>query len=323
MRFLRQLGLRRSEWICIAFFCYVACLAPFFPERPRLRFQPVLIALAILLSLSLLAWVERGRFALAISYARDWLPTAFTLTAFQEMELFLPKRFPHHYEAIWIRQDFTLLHTWHLQAAVESLGAVIPFYLEFCYLLVYGFPFYCVGILYSRGLRRFVDMFFVLYLTGTLGAYALFPFFPSQPPRLLYPNVGMPHFTSWVRHFNLFLLSKATIHTGVFPSAHVSSAFSAALAMFLIQPKKKIFGWALTLYAASVSLATIYGRYHYTADVLSGMSVSAVTGLLCIMCLHAKFGAAQVDAVKEELESSVWLASKSDFGTEQNDSSSA
>ncbi|MBV9036441.1 MAG: phosphatase PAP2 family protein, partial [Acidobacteriaceae bacterium] len=286
IRRLRQLGLRRSEWVCVAFFFYIAGLAPFFPNRPMLRFQPFLVALAVFAFLLIMLRLEVGKWAQIINHFRDWLPTALTLTAFQEMELFLPRRFPHHYEAIWIKQDYTLLQTWHLQKAVESLGAVIPFYLEFCYLLVYGFPFYCVGILYSRGLRKFVDIFFVIYLAGTLGAYALFPFFPSQPPRLLYPDVAMPHITSWVRHFNLFILSKATIHVGVFPSAHVSSAFSAAWAMFLIQPRKKVLGWALTLYAVSVSAATIYGRYHYTADVLAGIGVSVVTGLLCTVTLQ-------------------------------------
>ncbi len=285
---MRKPGLRTSEWLCIAFFCYVACLPPFFADRPQLRFQPLVIALAVFTLLFTLAYVERGKWAQAVSHARDWLPIFLALAAFQEMELFLPKSFPHHYEAVWIRQDFMLLQTWRLQRAIESLGTVIPFALEFCYLLVYGFPFYCAGILYSRGLRRFVDPFFVMYLAGTLGAYALFPFFPSQPPRLLYPGVGMPHATSWVRHFNLFILSKATIHVGVFPSAHVSSAFSAAWAMFVIQPRKKIFGWALTLYAVSVSLATIYGRYHYTADVLAGMGVSVGTGLLCMVWLRRR-----------------------------------
>jgi membrane-associated phospholipid phosphatase len=233
-----------------------------------------------------LARLEKGKWAKFINYFRDWLPTGLTLAAFQEMELFLPKHFPHHYEAIWIKQDVTLLQTWHLQKTIESLGAVVPFYLEFCYLLVYGFPFYCVGILYNRGLRRFVDTFFVIYMAGTLGTYALFPFFPSEPPRFLYPTVVLPHFTSWVRHVNLFILNRASIHIGVFPSAHVSSAFSAAWAMFAIQPKRKILGWTLTLYAISVSLATIYGRYHYTADVLAGIGVSVVASLLCVALLR-------------------------------------
>ena len=284
----QRLGLRKSEWVCIAFFCYIVGLWPFFRDRPHLGFQPLWITLAVFTFLITLARLETGKWAKIINHFRDWLPTALTLIAFQEMESFLPRRFPHHYEAIWIKQDLTLLQTWHLQRIIESCGAVIPFYLEFCYLLVYGFPFYCVGILYSRRLRRFVDVFFVIYMAGTLGTYALFPFFPSEPPRFLYPGVALPHFTSWVRHFNLFILNRASIHIGVFPSAHVSSAFSAAWAMFIIQPRKKILGWTLTFYAVSVSLATIYGRYHYSADVLAGIGVSVVTSFLCLLALQQK-----------------------------------
>ena len=282
----QRAGLRRSEWICVVFFCYIICLWPFFRDGPHLRFQPLWIALSVFAFLFGLNRLERGKWALGIHRFRDWLPIALTFTAFQEMELFLPRHFPHHYEAIWIKQDLTLLQTWRLQRAIESFGPVVPFYLEFCYLLVYGFPFYCIGILYARHLRRYVDAFFVIYLAGTLGAYALFPFFPSQPPRLLYPNVAMPHFISWVRSFNLFILYKGSIHVSVFPSAHVSSAFSAAWAMFFIQPRRKVLGWILMLYAVSVSLATIYGRYHYTADVLAGMGVSIVTSFFCMLALQ-------------------------------------
>ncbi len=277
----QRLGLRRSEWACLAFFCYVTCLLPFFHTQLRLCFQPLLIALCIFLILVFLSQLEKGKWAFTVNHVRDWLLPFVTLIAFQQMELFRPQHFPHYYEPIWVQQDFNLLHTWHLQRILESFGSVIPFYLELCYLLVYGFPFYCIGILYARHLRKFIDFFLVVYMAGTLGVYALFPFFPSQPPRLLYPNVAAPHFASWVRHFNLFLLNKGSIHSSVFPSAHVSSAFSAAWAMFIIQPKRRVLSWTLVLYAVSVSLATIYGRYHYTADVIAGIGVSILAGIVC------------------------------------------
>jgi membrane-associated phospholipid phosphatase len=45
-------------------------------------------------------------------------------------------------------------------------------------------------------------------------------------------------------------------------------------------PQRKGFGYGLLLYAFSVSLATVYGRYHYAADVLAGFGVSLLPGLL-------------------------------------------
>jgi membrane-associated phospholipid phosphatase len=271
---------RRSEWILIGYFAYVAVLPPFFPDRPHAHFQPALIAAAIFALQFALAWAERKEFGAAVANIRDWMPIVLTLIAFQEMEIFLPRRFDHHLESEWIRQDVRLLDGWHLRALLESFGPLIPFYLELCYLVVYGLAAYCVGLLYATGNRRSIDVFLTFYLAGTLGAYALFPFFPSQPPRLLYPAAVMPTVTTWARSVNLWVLKKGTIHVGVFPSAHVSSAFAAAWGAFFVLPRKRI-AWALLIYACSVSLATIYGRYHYTADVMAGIGISVLAGTIC------------------------------------------
>jgi membrane-associated phospholipid phosphatase len=58
--------------------------------------------------------------------------------------------------------------------------------------------------------------------------------------------------------------------------AHVSSAFSAAWALYFIFPKRRWLGHTILVYAISVSLATVYGRYHYAADVLAGFAVSLI-----------------------------------------------
>jgi membrane-associated phospholipid phosphatase len=128
-----------------------------------------------------------------------------------------------------------------------------------------------------------IDRFLTVYLLGTLLAYALFPYFPSEPPRIVFPDLDRPLITTWARTLNLWILKIGTIHVGVFPSAHVSSAFSAAWGMLLVGPDRKIFGCALLLYAVSVSVATVYGRYHYAADVLAGFAVSLIPGLLCLI----------------------------------------
>ncbi len=276
--------LRPSEWVLIAYFGYVALIAPFFPDRPHLKFQPLLAFVAAFLLLWRLAGYEgQPRLRAAISHIRDWLPILLTLAAFREMELFLPTTYDRSHENVWIKEDHVFLATWHVRAAIEILGKLIPSYLELCYFLVYGLPAYCVGLLYARGKRSSVDRFLMIYLTGTLAAYALFPYFPSQPPRLAFPGVDDPTYVTWIRHLNLYVLSKATIHTGVFPSAHVSSAFSAAWAMFLILPERRAIAVALLVYAISVSLATIYGRYHYSADVLSGFAVSLIAAVVCLI----------------------------------------
>jgi membrane-associated phospholipid phosphatase len=230
-----------------------------------------------------IARAEQTRFAEPVNMARDWLPLILTLGAFREMELFLPVRFDHHFEAKWIQWDQFLLDEWHLRRMIESFGRLPPLSLELCYLLVYGIGFFCVALLYLQHRRFEIDRFLTVYLTGTLLAYALFPYFPSQPPRIVFPDLEGPLITTWARSLNLWILKVGTIHVGVFPSAHVSSVFSAAWGMFLVLPHRKIFGCGLLLYAVSVSVATVYGRYHYAADVLAGFGVSLIPGFLSLI----------------------------------------
>ena len=92
--------------------------------------------------------------------------------------------------------------------------------------------------IFANHCRDRVNLFWLAYLIGTLGAYALFPYFPSEPPRTVFPDAGMPRVSTAIHDFNLFIVGGYGIHSSVFPSAHVSSAFSA--------------GWALLLYLPAV-----------------------------------------------------------------------
>jgi membrane-associated phospholipid phosphatase len=225
-----------------------------------------------------------------IDIARDWLPLALTYTAFREMEWFAPSRYDGVLESAWIKLDTLVLGAWHGRALVESLGALIPNYLELCYLLVYGVPAYGLALLYVKHRRPSVDRFLTLYLLGTLSAYALFPYFPSQPPRYAFPGLLAPTVTTFLHRFNIDVLRAGTIHTGVFPSAHVSSAFSAAWALYALFPEHKRYGWIAVFYALSVSIATIYGRYHYTTDVLGGIGISLIPAAVVLLSTAARTG---------------------------------
>jgi len=273
--------LRVSEGIILAFFLYTAGIAPFFPDRHP-GIQPILTLCAVVITLFLVARgatasrSEPGLPARAriFDHARDWLPIGYTLLAFREMELFVPAVYNQSFERSWMHLDAAIL-PWLRASPAAS-------YLEFCYLLVYGLPAYCLWLLYKQQRRPACDYFWSLYLAGTLTAYALFPYFPSRPPRIAFPQ-SFPPPANALHRFNVALLNNATIHTGVFPSAHVSSAFAAAWALLLIFPKRKRFGYIALAYAISVAVATVFGRYHYAADVISGVFVS-FTGVLISCC---------------------------------------
>jgi membrane-associated phospholipid phosphatase len=275
--------LRTHEWIFVGYFAYVAAISPLFNTRPALHGQPFILLAAVCAAFYVVARLQQTRLAFGMEIARDWLPIGFVFLAFREMDYFAPRQYDFLTEMSWIRWDWILLDGFKFRQHLEAFGSLIPFYLELCYLLVYGVDAYCVARLSALAGRKAINRFWNIFLLGTLGAYALFPYFPTEPPRYAFADISPPTVITPLRTLNLWLLNNTTIHCGVFPSAHVSAAFSAAFAMLLLMPKGQRDGWLLLLYAVSVSVATVYGRYHYTVDALAGFGISLLAAALCLL----------------------------------------
>ncbi len=275
--------LRSTEWLLIVYFGYVAVISTRFPLQPQIAWRPFLIELLVCTLLVALAYGESSQDAELFSRLRDWVPVGLLLLAYREMDWFsaLPRNFS--LELRWLDWDRTILYQWKLQRVIESLGAVGPMVMELCYLLVYAIAPFVVAVLYFQARRERVNGALFLYLLGTLFAYALFPYFPSDPPRVAFGGSDMPNIGSALRELNLRLVTEFGIHSSVFPSAHVSSAFSAAWALFAFLPEAKGYGWGVLAYAASVAVAVVYGRYHYAADVMAGFAVSLIPAVTILL----------------------------------------
>jgi membrane-associated phospholipid phosphatase len=254
--------LRSSEWFLLIYFAYVACVSPFFVSAWR----PCLVAIVVA---ALVLRLARGE-----SWLRDLLPLPLTLAAFWEMDWFTPLVRNPHWEQTLIVWDRTLFDRYGLSAAVESAGHLMPMFLELCYMLVYLVAPVALWALIANRHRDRVNQFWLAYLVGTLGAYALFPYFLSDSPRVAFPGENLPHFVTFFRRVNLWIASHYDIHSSVFPSAHVSSALSAAWGLLETIPERRWIGWTMAVYGLCVAVATVYGRYHYAADAVAGIAIS-------------------------------------------------
>lgn len=258
--------LRSSEWLLVGYFTYVAVAGDFF----GILWKPWAL-LAVILAIIVILSRITPRWAL---FLRDLAPCVYALAAYREMNWFAPAVHDHHLERVWIVWDRWLLNDFHLRAAIEWLGALLPLYFELCYVLVYTVALASFGLLLAFDRRDQMNRFWLAYLAGTLGAYGLFPYFPSEPPRTVFPGADLPHIETVVRHLNLWIVGGYGIHSSVFPSAHVSLAFSAAWGLMATIPEHPWIGRIMALYALSVFIATIYGRYHYAVDGVAGIGVS-------------------------------------------------
>lgn len=271
-----RLQYRKPEIFIIVYFFYLAALTLVLRDRPRADARVLGIAVAIAAIITALAWTQYKFKAAAPAIVRDWAILGFVLACYRTLDLFSPVTYQVSLEASWQHMDHVLLSGWQIRAALEHWGASIPTYLETCYLLTSGAGCYGLIILYAYRKRERSDRFLLIYVMGTLLSYALVPILRLQPPRVAFPGADAPEISTAIRRLNLVVLSGAGIHSGVFPSAHVSSTFAAAWGMFAALPERKRYGWIFLIYAISVAVATIYGRYHYAVDAGAGIVVSVI-----------------------------------------------
>jgi membrane-associated phospholipid phosphatase len=270
---------RRSEWILWAFLVYAALMA-IVAHLPQItRVTAIGLNIAILVWYILLVYREAVRPHEYLRIARDWLPLLLVPLAYKEMGWFAVPHPDHSMEAQWVTWDHVVLRG-GARAVIESLGVILPSILEIAYLLLYVLAPFSVAMLYVYDRRDRVDRFLFLFLTAVLLCYAQFPFWPSEPPRTLFPTEDLPRYVTLFRRWNLSLVEAGGIHTSVFPSAHVAAAVAVAVGMRICLPEHKWISRSLGVTAAIVTIATVYGRYHYLADAGAGVLMAGVACLI-------------------------------------------
>jgi PAP2 superfamily len=258
--------MRSAEWVHTIFFAYASVLALLLPVSTAIRVRVLLVNASVLL---LVRWLAATQRSLAF---RDALALALVILAYKQMGWFAPSVHSYRLEKQWIVWDDIVLADWGVKRAIEATGPILPNLLELSYLLVYAVGPFAVVMLYRYASRKEIDAFLFLYILGVLLSYGQFPFWPSEPPRTVFPGHLEPA-PSLFRHVNLYVVGNAGIHTSVFPSAHVSGVVAAAFAMWKLLPNQ---GYGFVVYASLVTVATFYGRYHYVVDAVAGVGVAVV-----------------------------------------------
>lgn len=261
--------LRVTEQAASVYFLYVSLLAAILPLPWETRLQVWAVNLTLR---GVLLYVSSGR---APESLRDWLPAPLILLAYKEMGWLAQPHADIARETGWVQWDRLILNDWGLKALIESAGPIIPSLLELCYLLVYAMIPVAIALatIYTRD--RVEQLTFPLLIT-CLVTYGLFPFFPSEPPRTVFPTDLVPTYQTVFRQINWYICGGYGIHTSVFPSGHVSSAIAASVGVYRLMPKRRWAWGTLAAVTIGIFIATIYGRYHYLVDSLAGALVALV-----------------------------------------------
>lgn len=224
---------------------------------------PIVVHGAILgYTLALLAApAQRRRSAL------DWLTLTIGPLMYIELRWIIAGLGAPHRDATvigWERMLFpsnpsaSLAPALHVTAVSELLHLAYAAY----YLLIYLPPI----VLYLRG-RRDAVVSTMLSLTVVYGVcFVTYAIFPVDGPRYLVGAAAAPD--GPVRSFVLTLLDRGSSRGTAFPSSHVAASVVASLCALRFDRR---IGVPVAIATALLTVATVYGGFHYAVDALVGV----------------------------------------------------
>ena len=231
-----------------------------------------LVTVHLTLSGSLLI-LNRSRPPVGIlGVVRDWHPLLLFPLLYKEVEPLAP--------AIGDWRLTTAIPVWEsaLFAGQPSLYlserlALVPLseYLHFCYLSQVIVIPAVAAYWYVGGRRAAFGELLLMLSTVLLGSYLFFILLPVDSPYYLSQRLGPPfpgHFFFDLVHQ---LSARGGARGGAFPSAHVSGAVVMSLVAWRHQRQ---LAYLLIPFTGSVMIATVYGRFHYVLDALTGAALA-------------------------------------------------
>ena len=206
---------------------------------------------------------------------RNWYPLLFVAWCYREMATLIAAirhaRFDEALAAldlsVWGVYPTVWLERIYSPALTETLQIIYTLFIP----VILFVPWF---MWYKKRYAEFRYMAFLLAL-GFLASYVGYLIVPARGPRFLLEHAQhIPLKGLW-----LFISMQAALnqlehdHYDCFPSGHTELTI---LAFWLSRSISKKLFWVYFLYTLCIVFATVYLRYHYTADLLAGVVVALV-----------------------------------------------
>ncbi|MGC2732676.1 MAG: phosphatase PAP2 family protein [Candidatus Acidiferrales bacterium] len=271
-------GVRQSctpfEQVTFAYLAWLeALLLTFHHNIPHAQ-KFAALHLAIAAAIAQLAWSAARTRNPGLQFARSWYPLPLYIFFFEELQCLVHAIFPNWFDSWLIQFDHRLVgvhpSVWLARYATPALNDAM----QFAYMTYFLYLVILPAILYAQENR---EAFWAVMTSTAIAHYSVYVIailFPIESPYFaLAPLNRMPlkggAFTATIELIEHF----GRVHGAAFPSAHVAGSMVAILAARRYKPW--LF-WLCLPFFATMCVATVYGRYHYIADVLAGLAVGAI-----------------------------------------------
>jgi len=209
----------------------------------------------------------------SLRFLRHWYPLPLYIYFFEELRGLVHLIFPGWFDAWLIRFDYSLGHVHPSLWLTRFASAPLNDFMQGCYMTYFIYLVALPAILY---IRRETRAFWTVMTATALAHYSVYVIsilFPIESPHFALAAL-QPHLDGGGSTALIYLIERfGRVHGGAFPSAHVAGSMVAILASW--RYRRWLFWFCLPFFVGMM-IATVYGGYHYVADVLAGMLVGAI-----------------------------------------------
>jgi membrane-associated phospholipid phosphatase len=262
------------EWATFGYLGWMLGLGAVFHRNIPRAGRYFAVHSAIALGIAWLARLATRSENWAVQFARHWYPLALYIFFFEELQGFVHSIFPGWFDRWLILFDYNFggVHPAAWLARFASPG--LNDFMQFSYMTYFLYLVILPGILYAQGKRAEFWTVMVATASAHYSVYVIAVLFPVESPYFALASLNLRPlaggaFTTAIEFIERF----GRVHGAAFPSAHVAGSLVALLAARRYKPW--LF-WTCLPFFLSMCLATVYGRYHYIADVLAGIVVGAI-----------------------------------------------
>ncbi|MCS7203431.1 MAG: phosphatase PAP2 family protein [Thermodesulfovibrio sp.] len=212
-----------------------------------------------------------------ISFIKDFgLPVFSVLVAFETVCELIPYLNPKDIDELLLKIDYLIFGFYPYVYFENFASAALTEFMQISYCFYYFLPFVLGIYLIKRENKvEFYRALFLILLCYYL-SYIGYILFPALGPRYSIPHFFQSNLQGLflAESINNFLNSLEGIKRDAFPSGHV--AVSLTVLLLMLKYNKTLFSISL-IPVVSLTISTIYCRYHYFVDVVAGVFLTVVT----------------------------------------------
>ena len=269
-----QRALGAFEWVTFAYLAWLNAMLAVLHRSVAHAAQYFVIHCWIALGIVCLAWAAAHSRNRVLRFARDWYPLPLYIFFFEELQGLVHAIFPGWFDRWLIRFDFNFAGVHPSVWLARFSNPALNDFMQFAYMTYFLYLVILPAILYTQKDRLAFWNVMVSTAIANYTVYFIAVLFPIESPYHALAAINTTpldggYFTAAIEFIERF----GRVHGGAFPSAHVAGSTVAILGSW--RYRRWLF-WVCLPFFLSMCVSTVYGRYHYIADVLAGIVVGAL-----------------------------------------------